>query len=188
MDREHLSISQETFLTAAHTLVDYPGSEFLLGRFLYTYEHKRQFPWLVESGQVPGEDLKGISGAVKMALAYHRMSGQLTDPEGTTPVTAQYRTDLHEAFEAVSRDDFSLRRFAHRLSPSVLIFRGDIVPIAGRNQEWAGLLQVVDNPKSRYEMPADLRNITLPQMIQEIAISLESYWQHHNQGLSADPW
>lgn len=185
--KEPLPLNRATFLAAVHDLVEDLRFGIVLGRFYYTYEYKKQFPWLPESGNYPSKE-NGLSCAIENALLTHRHKGQLTNPAGVTLIDQPKRVQLHEAFDLVSLHYFALHRFAHRLSPPKFILRGDMVPIKGQEQDWKGFIQLDPDPQPRWGLPKNPFDLTVAQMKKEIALSLNSYWQHHNQGLSNDPW
>lgn len=147
---------------AFNSLVDDPENTQLWERFRFTYEERRKYPWLRESGQSPlYQGRNGLIEALKNVLFYHYQESQdwlirrNMDRGMQTEIDVNFLSELKvSAGEAVS-DDRTLQRFARSLKDKNL--QVDQLDASGLQQE--------------------LRH------------SISIYWENtHAHGYSGDPW
>ncbi|MFD9604228.1 hypothetical protein [Streptomyces sp. NPDC059970] len=132
----------------------------LMEEFQLAYQHRSRFPWLIESGQRPGESKKaGAVGAFCDALASYVPMPQPNDEEATTrplgqPLLAEAKEELSKAAVAVAEDDVSLWRFANGLA----------------------------------RVPLDHKDAAVDQLVPHIQAALSQYCEFRTSGTSPDPW
>jgi hypothetical protein len=108
-------------LGALNQIID--GSDYapLIQRFGEAYEYRKQFPWLGESGSLPGERNKnGLAYALRQSLELYIVPNKPhilpKAPEFPIDVSDELRGQLRGAAGAVLDDSFSLAVFARALS------------------------------------------------------------------------
>ncbi|MFD8416891.1 hypothetical protein ACFV2Q_35020 [Streptomyces sp. NPDC059650] len=104
---------------ALREIVSSETSPDVLGRFLLAYRHRRNFPWLPESGQNPEAGMQdGLVCALRYALAEY-IPGRSQYAEyatGDFPVSEDEQGRVKEAASAVVDDQLSLLQFSNGLS------------------------------------------------------------------------
>jgi hypothetical protein len=122
------------------------------------YQYRRQFPWLGESGELPGTE-DGVAYALGQALACYTFNPGGYEPDAATvdgfrQVEPLWRQQIQRASEAVATDWSSLSRFRH-----ALVFEG-----------------------------IDADGASSDDLVPHVADALYEYCSRQTAGTSLEPW
>ncbi|MFD9978181.1 hypothetical protein ACFWZR_28465 [Streptomyces sp. NPDC059017] len=131
----------------------------LMEEFQLAHQHRSRFPWLLESGKLPGEAKKaGAVGAFCEALASYVPMPQRRE-EGVTrslrqPLLAETKEELTKAAAVAAEDDVSLWRFINGIA----------------------------------RVSLDHKDADVDQLVPHIQAALAQYCEFRTSGTSPDPW
>jgi hypothetical protein len=123
LNSDQLAFFQQDMSAAFQQVLRHPQHSDTLVQFIEAFRHRAQFPWLGESGLLPGHrNRNGLAFAIRSALDTYQIAPTASDeqrqpamPPDSQPLSDAWVRELLDASEEAIQEQISVVHFAHRL-------------------------------------------------------------------------